>query len=221
MTTPVPNPLDPVGAKTILVLGPHTDDGEWGCGASMAKWQAQGHCVHYVAFSAAEESVPKGLPPDILREEIVRATRQLGLPLERLQVFAFRVRHFPRDRQEILEELIRLRQKLAPHIVVVPSSYDTHQDHEVIQQEAFRAFKRSTLLGYEIPWNNRRIDLTFFHGIGPEHLDAKVRSLAAYQSQAFRAPNYAELIHSLALQRGSQAGLPLAEAFEVIRWVEP
>lgn len=209
------------GGKTILVLGPHTDDGEWGCGASIAKWQSRGHQVHYAAFSAAEESVPAGLPPDILRQEILRATGELGLPPERLQVLGYRVRHFPRDRQQILEELIRLRHRLAPQVVVVPSSHDTHQDHEVIRQEAFRAFKRSTLLGYEIPWNNRRIELAFFHGIERQHLDAKVRSLAAYQSQLFRAPNYAELIHSLAIQRGSQAGLPLAEAFEVIRWVEP
>lgn len=206
--------------KTYLVLGPHTDDGEWGCGASIAKWITEGHEVFYSAFSAAEESVPVGLPPDILREEIVEAIHVLGIPLDRLKVFAYRVRHFPRDRQEILEDMIRQRKQLKPDVVVVPSSYDTHQDHEVINQEAFRAFKRCTILGYEIPWNNRRIDLTFFNGVTREQLDTKIASIAAYKSQEFRAPNYAELIQSLAVQRGSQAGLPLAEAFEVIRWVE-
>ncbi len=207
-------------SKTYLVLGPHTDDGEWGCGASIAKWIEQGNTVHYAAFSAAEESVPKGLPQDILRREILEAIKALALPLENLQVFAYRVRHFPRDRQEILENMIDLRRQLNPDVVVVPSSYDTHQDHEVINREAFRAFKRSTILGYEIPWNNRRIDLTFFNGVSAQHLQAKVVSIGAYKSQVFRAPNFGELIHSLAVQRGSQAGLPLAEAFEVIRWVE-
>ena len=206
--------------KTYLILGPHTDDGEWGCGASIAKWVQEGHNVHYAAFSAAEESVPKGLPEDILRQEILQAIQVLGIKVEQLKVFAYRVRHFPRDRQEILEDMLELRRQLEPDVVVVPSSYDTHQDHEVINREAFRAFKRSTILGYEIPWNNRRIDLTFFNGVTRAQLDAKVASIGAYKSQEFRAPNYADLINSLAIQRASQAGLPFAEAFEVIRWVE-
>jgi LmbE family N-acetylglucosaminyl deacetylase len=206
--------------KVYLVLGPHTDDGEWGCGASIVKWIKEGHTVHYAAFSAAEESVPDGLPPDILRKEIVDAIAVLGIAIENLKVFTFRVRHFPRDRQEILETMVGLRKQIKPDVVVVPSSFDTHQDHEVISQEAFRAFKRCTILGYEIPWNNRRIDLTFFNGVDRICLDAKVASIAAYKSQIFRAPNFPDLINSLAIQRGSQVGLDFAEAFEVIRWVE-
>lgn len=206
--------------KEILILGPHTDDGEWGAGASMAKWIEEGHSVHYAAFSAAEESVPKDLPQDVLREEIQVAVNEIGMNMERLKVFHHRVRYFPRDRQDILEEMIRLRSELQPDIVVVPSSYDTHQDHEVINREAFRAFKRSTILGYEIPWNNRQIDLTFFNGVTEGQLQKKIKSIAAYKSQLFRAPNFADLIQSLAIQRGSQVGLPYAEAFEVIRWVE-
>ncbi len=206
--------------KRILVLGPHTDDGEWGAGASICKWIEQGHSVWYAAFSAAEESVRDGFASNVLREEIPIAIRALGMQEAQLKVFQHRVRYFPRDRQDILEEMIRLRAEIKPDTVLVPSSYDTHQDHEVINREGFRAFKRSTILGYEIPWNNRHIDLTFFNGVSAAHLTAKVQAIAAYKSQVFRAPNYEDLIRSLAIQRGSQAGLPYAEAFEVIRWVE-
>ena len=206
--------------KQILILGPHTDDGEWGCGASIAKWVEQGHTINYVAFSAAEESVPAGFSSDILRNEILDASEVLGLSPNNVRVSKFKVRYFPRDRQDILEEMIQLREELKPEIVVVPSSYDTHQDHQVISQESFRAFKRSTILGYEIPWNNRQITLTFFNGVSEECLQKKVSALAAYKSQYFRAPNFKELVMSLAIQRGSQVGLPFAEAFEVIRWVE-
>lgn len=41
--------------KTVLVLAPHTDDGEFGCGGSIAKFVRQGARVVYVAFSAAEQ----------------------------------------------------------------------------------------------------------------------------------------------------------------------
>lgn len=206
--------------KRFLVLGPHTDDGEWGAGASICKWIEQGHEVWYAAFSAAEESVRDGFATDVLRQEIRVAIRALGMQESNLKVFHHRVRYFPRDRQDILEEMIRLRAEIKPCTVLVPSSFDTHQDHEVISREGFRAFKRSTILGYEIPWNNRHIDLTFFNGVSDSHVQAKVDAIAAYKSQVFRAPNYEDMVRSLAIQRGSQAGLPYAEAFEVIRWVE-
>ena len=206
--------------KKILILAPHTDDGEWGCGASIYKWIKEGHELFYVAFSAAEESVPKHLPSYILREEIINAAEILNINQTNLKVLDFPVRYFPRDRQEILEKMINLRTEINPDIVVVPSSYDTHQDHEVIYQEGFRAFKRSTILGYEIPWNNRQIKLTFFNTVSKVCVEKKIAAMSAYQSQYFRAPNFHSLIESLAIQRGSQIGQSFAEAFEVIRWVE-
>ena len=44
-------------SKTVLVLAPHTDDGEFGCGGSIAHFVKTGYRVVYVAFSAAEQSV--------------------------------------------------------------------------------------------------------------------------------------------------------------------
>ena len=206
--------------KNILVIGPHVDDGEWGCGASIAKWLEEGNTVFYVSFSAAEESVIDGFPLGILRKEILDSANELGLNELNVLVLNFTVRFFPRDRQEILEEMINLKRKIKPNIVVVPSSYDTHQDHEVISQEAFRAFKESTILGYEFPTNNKKIDLTFFNVVSQSHLDKKIAAMGAYKSQLFRAQNYADLIESLATIRGWQIRERYAEAFEVIRWVE-
>lgn len=44
--------------NNILVLAPHTDDGELGMGGTISKLIADGKEVTYVAFSTAEESVP-------------------------------------------------------------------------------------------------------------------------------------------------------------------
>lgn len=208
-----------INLERILVLGPHTDDGEWGAGASIARWLKKGHQIWYAAFSAAEESVQAELDPGILRLEIIEAIKYLSLPTENLKVFNHKVRYFPRDRQDILEEMIRLRSEINPTLVLLPSSYDTHQDHKVICEEGFRAFKRSSILGYEIPWNNRKIDLTFFQEVDEDDLVCKVNAIGAYKSQIFRNPQYKEFIRSLAIQRGFQVGCRYAEAFEVIRWV--
>ena len=54
------------GIDRVLVLAPHTDDGEFGCGGTIAKFIEEKTEVYYVAFSTAEKSVPKELPKNIL-----------------------------------------------------------------------------------------------------------------------------------------------------------
>ncbi|RLI89122.1 MAG: PIG-L family deacetylase, partial [Candidatus Altiarchaeales archaeon] len=63
----------------ILMLSPHTDDAELGCGGSIAKFLEEGKDVYYVALSSCEKSVPPEYPPDILKKEVKKATRALGI----------------------------------------------------------------------------------------------------------------------------------------------
>jgi N-acetylglucosamine malate deacetylase 1 len=205
----------------ILILAPHTDDGEFGCGASIARFLAEGHEVHYVAFSAAEKSVPGGLPTDTLRKEVVCATGTLGIPPQNLRVLKFEVRTFPAFRQDILEVMVKLNAELNPTMVFLPSTNDTHQDHYTISTEGFRAFKRTSIFGYELPWNNLTFTSSAFIVIEEGHLARKVEALACYRSQAGRAYSNDEFVRSLARIRGTQIGVPYAEAFEAIRWVRP
>ncbi|HWH06005.1 MAG TPA: PIG-L family deacetylase, partial [Gaiellaceae bacterium] len=140
--------------KRVLVLAPHTDDGEFGCGGTMARLADAGCEVHYVAFSIATRSLPEGFPPDTLAREVREATAVLGIPEAQLTVHDFDVRTFPERRQDLLELLVALWEELRPDAVFQPSHHDVHQDHQTIAQEGLRAFKRTTVLGYEIPWNN-------------------------------------------------------------------
>ena len=140
--------------KRVLVLAPHTDDGEFGCGGTMARLVEAGVEVRYVAFSIATKSLPDGFPPDTLAREVREATTELGIAEAQLTVHDFEVRTFPERRQDILELLIALWDDYQPDAVFQPSLQDIHQDHQVIAAEGMRAFKRTTILGYEIPWNN-------------------------------------------------------------------
>lgn len=205
--------------KTILVLAPHTDDGEFGCGGAIAKFVAEGNRVVYAAFSAAEQSVLPHLPRDILRREVRDATRELGIAEHDCLVFDFEVRRFPELRQKILDRMIQLNADYKPDIVFLPSTNDTHQDHHTIAQEGFRAFKRTTMLGYEVPWNNLDFRTACFVDISAECLDRKVLALNRYASQQHRTYCNADFIRSLAMTRGVQIGKTYAEAFEVVRWV--
>jgi LmbE family N-acetylglucosaminyl deacetylase len=129
------------------------------------------------------------------------------------------VRTFPSVRQELLEHLVALNAELEPDIVLMPSLGDIHQDHETVAREGLRAFKRTTVLGYEIPWNCFRFHQQAYVSLQPHHLDAKVEALSCYASQQHR--NYAneEYIRNIARTRGIESGRELAEVFEVYRWI--
>lgn len=203
----------------ILILAPHTDDGEFGCGASIAKFIEQSSEVYYIAFSLAEESVPSGFPKDILLTEIGKATKILGIKESDLIVHRFPVRHFPEHRQEILEIMVKLNKEICPEMVFLPSTNDTHQDHQVIAAEGFRAFKKTIMLGYEIPWNNLIFRTNAFSIVKKRHLDLKIDALKCYISQLGRDYVTEDFIRSLAKTRGGQIGSNYAEVFEVIRWI--
>src|SRR5206468_2519986 len=130
--------------------------------------------VRYVAFSIATRSLPPGFEPDTLAREVREATAELGIPEANLTVHDFDVRTFPERRQDILELLVALWEEWQPDIVFQPSHHDVHQDHQTISQEGLRAFKRTTILGYEIPWNNFDFSYGAYVGLEKRHVERKV-----------------------------------------------
>jgi N-acetylglucosamine malate deacetylase 1 len=203
----------------ILVLAPHTDDGEFGCGGTIARLIAEGKEVYYVAFSACEQSVQPQFPKDILITEVKAATQTLGISSEYLILLKYDVRTFNYHRQAILDNLIALRQQIQPDLVFMPSLNDVHQDHATIASEALRAFKFTSILSYELPWNNLSFNTTCFVHLEDNHIDTKIEALKLYQSQAHRPYANEEFIRSLARTRGVQINTRYAEVFEVVRWI--
>lgn len=203
----------------ILILAPHTDDGEFGCGGTIAKYVDAGTEVYYAAFSLAEESVPPPFPKNILETEVKAATNVLGIKSDHLLLYKYQVRHFATHRQNILEDLVKLSHELQPDLVLMPSLNDLHQDHSTVAIEGLRAFKRTSILGYEMPWNNLNFATQSFVRLSEDNVERKMNALECYKSQA--AKNYAsrEFIASLARTRGAQIGVKFAETFEVIRWI--
>src|SRR5580765_882047 len=172
--------------QRALVLAPHTDDGEFGCGGTTARLVEAGCEVRYVAFSIATRSLPPGFAPDTLAREVREATAERGIPESHLTVHDFDVRTFPERRQDILELLVALWEEWRPDVVFQPSHHDGHQDHQTIAQEGLRAFKRTTILGYETPWNNFDFAYQWYVSLEKPHIERKVAALAKYASQKHR-----------------------------------
>jgi LmbE family N-acetylglucosaminyl deacetylase len=203
--------------KRCLVVSPHTDDGEFGCGASIAKMIQQGTEVHYIAFSTCEESVPADFDANILKEEVQQATQLLGIKSQNLLIQNLRVRHFPENRQKVLQILVDYSKDFKPDLVICPASDDIHQDHHTVYQECLRAFKKTTILGYELPWNNTRFASECFINVSEENLKTKLNAILAYKSQSHRSYVNEEFIRGLALIRGIQGGYKFAESFEIFK----
>ncbi len=209
----------------ILLLSAHIDDADTGCGASVARYSYEGNEIYYAVFTLAEESLPADLPKDIMEKELVEATRILGIPSGNHIVKKYPVRRFPQYRQEILEDMVQMNKEINPSLVFMPSKFDTHQDHAVIAEEGFRAFKSSSILGYEMPWNNISFESSAFISLKAEYVDRKIRALNCYRSQKLRTvelgrePSISKKIMSWAQFRGHQIYVEYAEAFHILRWI--
>ena len=205
--------------KKIFILAPHTDDGELGCGGTIARLIEEGAEVFYIAFSTADKSVPAQFPSNQLEIEVRQATEILGIGADHLFIYNYEVRKLNYVRQEILESLMNLRKELDPDIIFVPSVRDIHQDHSTVAQEAIRAFKTRTIYGYELIWNNIDFKTNAFIVLEERHILKKIEALNAYKTQAGKDYLDPEFIRSLAVVRGTQIGKPFAEAFELVRTV--
>lgn len=205
--------------KKVLILAPHTDDGELGCGASISKLLRMNYEVFYVAFSSCKDSLPKTLPNDVLEKELYIATESLGISKKNVILLDYAVRHFQEHRQDILDDMLEIRNTINPDIVFAPSIHDIHQDHITIAQESLRAFKKKILLSYEVPWNNLSFDNQVFITVDDKDVENKIAAIKCYYSQNQRDYTNEDYIKSSLIMHGVQIGEKYAEVFEASRIV--
>lgn len=205
--------------KSLLVCAPHTDDAELGCGGTIARLSEEGWTVHVAAFSNAEQSLPAGSEKDRLEREMRQALSVLSVQPNNIYQFHFPVRRFQEHRQSILDTMITLGRDIKPDFVMIPASQDVHQDHGVIHQEGLRAYRGSSIWGYELPWNQITTDTHGFVPLERRHIDLKIKALMCYKSQVeLNRPYFSEeVLAGLAAIRGVQIKRAYAEAYQILR----
>lgn len=196
--------------KNILALSPHTDDIEIGCGGTIAKLVEEEAHVTALMF---------GVPLVQLVDECKQAMKILGI--EDYHILDFKTRHFQRFRQQILQLLYDYNEENTVDLVLTPSTLDLHQDHETVTTEALRAFKHSTILGYELIRNHILLRENCFVPLEERHVQKKVEAVLCYKSQiSLRPDRFTEdFLKSVMRSRAPHVRTKYAEAFEVIKLI--
>ena len=200
--------------RKVLFLGAHPDDIELGCGALLANIGGQADIL-CVTLSNNQEN------PELRRlvEEHYRSMGQLGVPREHVVLGPFETRNFSRDRQEILEFLFELHGKHQPDLVFVHTRADIHQDHAVATMEALRAFRGTTVLGFDVLRSSYGFFPHFLAEVSEHDVETKIRALAEYGTYGDKYYFSPEVVRSTLIRYGALAELPFAEGFDILRVV--
>jgi LmbE family N-acetylglucosaminyl deacetylase len=126
-------------------------------------------------------------------------------------------------------------QRFTPDMVIMPEPGGFHQDHRAISQAALAAlrpnggtfnFRPPIVAVYEEPSDYWTLETEQHHPIlyvtlSEVDIERKCQAMRAHFSQDRPHPSERsiEAIRALAVLRGAQAGVPLAEAYEVRRWL--
>jgi len=199
--------------RHILCLGAHCDDIDIGCGGTLLKLLARGSGwrVTWVAFSA---------PPERARELRASARRFLRRAADvRIITHTFRDSYFPAHYAAIKESVESLRQLPDPDLIFTHRPLDRHQDHRLLGELTWNAFRRHLIFEYEVPKYEGDLGApNAFVELEAVHVERKIRALlGVYRSQASRAWFTAETFRGLMRLRGIEAGAASgwAEAFHI------
>ncbi|MGK2849300.1 MAG: PIG-L deacetylase family protein [Candidatus Limnocylindrales bacterium] len=194
----------------VLAIGAHADDIEIGAGGLLLSLLQGGHVaeVDWVVLSA------EGVRAD---EALTSAQQLVGDQADLRPVIGdFRERFFPHQ-PEIKAMVDDLGRRLQPDLILAPRLEDRHQDHRVVAELVWQAFRDHLVLEYEIPKYEGDLGTpNLYQHLSAAIVDAKVEHLLrTFPSQAHRSWFDASAFRAILRLRGIESNAPSgsAEAF--------
>ena len=131
--------------KTVLCLGAHADDIEIGCGGTLLKLIDQNPelSVHWAVFSGNEQRAAEA------RESAAAFFKDANE--YKINCHSFKDSFFPYQAEAIKETMHELSSSIAPDLIFTHRADDAHQDHRILSELAWCAFRDHAILEYEIP----------------------------------------------------------------------
>jgi N-acetylglucosamine malate deacetylase 1 len=198
--------------RRLCFIGAHPDDIELGCGALIAHVAQQ---TEVLCVTLSDNQMNPALKTIV--EEHRNSMKALGVPDSNVIVGSFETRRFPYSRQEILEYMIDLNRNFRPEIVFVHTKADIHQDHATVTEEALRAFRGTTVLGFDVLRSSYGFFPNFLVEVNQNDVDAKLNALAEYKTYQNKYYFNPEITRSTLIRHGALAERPYAEGFDILR----
>ena len=197
--------------NTVLCLGAHSDDIEIGCGGSLLQMIDVNPNleVHWCVFSG-----------DHVRKKEAQASAEQfvsGAEKSSIETYDFRDSFFPDQWAEIKASLSALAERIKPDLIFSHRLEDRHQDHRVVSELTWCAFRDHLILEYEIPkYEGDLGNPNWYVPISERHCGKKIETLLeCFDSQLNKPWFDDELFRSLMRVRGNECNSSsrYAEAF--------
>lgn len=203
--------------QTVLAIGAHPDDIEFGCGATLLRYREEGCATHALVLTGGERG--HNGPKTQVRIAEARAGAR-ALALTALEIHDLPDTQLAHEREKVrtlIEEAVR---RLQPDIVFTHNARDAHADHRAVHEATREAVRGAcTILCYENPSTPPEFNPQLYVDVS-DYLEDKIAALACHRSQAAKPYADPKVIRHSAGFRGNQARIRYAEAFEAIRILE-
>lgn len=198
--------------KKVCFIGAHPDDIELGCGALIAHISDKTEVMCYTL----SDNQQNPLLGNVVTEHYA-SMETLGVPRDHVVVGKFETRRFPQARQEILEYLIEINRTFHPEIVFVHTKADVHQDHCTITEEGLRAFRGTTVFGFDVIRSSYGFFPSFLVEVTETDVEKKIAALAEYHTYESKYYFDPKITRATLIRNGALAERPYAEGFDILR----
>ncbi len=202
-------------STTILAIGAHPDDIEYGCHGFLLKQKKLGSSIHSFVASLGSAGDPSS-GPGRQQESLLALEVSCGKNI----TFREKTGITHADFNDTVAGLFACIQAIKPDIILTHSVHDTHQEHRLVHELTLAAARRSkaSILAYAILSNTLEFMPTFFVDIQHE-FSAKKEALTKHISQRdkyYMSTEYLDIFHSH--NYASLHGIRHSEAYEILRF---
>jgi LmbE family N-acetylglucosaminyl deacetylase len=226
---------------SILVLAAHPDDEVLGCGGTIARRVEEGEQVYIAILGEGITSRYKerGEADQQLVDALKETSREVAELLGAKEVYSH---EFPDNRfdtvplLDVVKTIEDLIDEVQPEIVYTQHGGDLNIDHNIVYRATLTATRPMVdcpvrkVYAYEVAssteWAFQEFSPPFRPNIFVEIEDTlgqKIEAMQMYETEArpYPHPRSAKSLRAIAQNWGRTAGLQAAEAFELVRSVEP
>jgi LmbE family N-acetylglucosaminyl deacetylase len=204
-----------VGAhvREVLCIGAHCDDIEIGCGGALAQL-AQANPSLTITLATFTSDATRAAESRAAVAQLLGHDRPV-----RLELYEFRNSYFPAQWADIKAQMEALRATVQPDLVFTHCAHDRHQDHRVLNELTWNAFRSHLVLEFEIAKYDGDLGApNVFVPLSKALVDRKIATLlSSYASQGSKPWFTADAFAGLMRMRGIECQSPsgFAEAFYV------